>query len=120
VFDPEKMATYRLAREHSRAVHALLADADTRGHSESVAQLRSSTISVPANLLEATGEWRSRKRGHYLRIAKGSLMESWAHVDALVDFGVLSKQESGEVRDLQRQLYALMTTAILRLEDDTP
>jgi hypothetical protein len=58
-FDPEKMAVYRLARQHNRAVHALLEAADTRGFADLVSQLRSSAISIPANLLEAAGEWRS-------------------------------------------------------------
>jgi hypothetical protein len=35
-FDPEKMAVYRLARQHSRAVHALLEGADTRGFADLV------------------------------------------------------------------------------------
>jgi four helix bundle protein len=71
-FDPEKMAAYRLARLHSRAVRDLLERADTRGYGDLAAQLRSSAASIPANLLEAAGEWRDGKRLNYLMIAKGS------------------------------------------------
>ena len=119
-FDAEKMAVYRLAREHTRAVHALLEAADTRGHSGLVRQLRESTASVPANILEAKGEWRPGKQAHYLMIAKGSIMESWAHTDSVVDFGLIEETaaEYHRVRDTQRQIVALLVTMIRRLEAD--
>ena len=115
-FDPEKMAVYRLARQHNRAVHALLETANTRGFAELVGQLRSSSISIPANLLEAAGEWRPGKRLHYLMIAKGSTWESWAHIDSMVDFGLVRKSAIGEVRALQGQITALLITTIRNLE----
>jgi four helix bundle protein len=115
-FDPERMAVYRLARQHSRAVHALLETADRHGFSDLVNQLRRSTASIPANVLESAGEWRTRKRLHYLMIAKGSTWESWAHTDSLVDFGVVRKTAIVEVRDAQNQITALLITTIRRLE----
>jgi four helix bundle protein len=72
LFDPEKMAVYRLARQHNRAVNDLLKTANTRGFGDLVTQLRRSSTSIPANLLEAAGEWRNGKRLNYLMIAKGS------------------------------------------------
>jgi four helix bundle protein len=106
-FDPEKMAVYRLARAHSRAVQALIKSADTRGFSDLVNQLRSSTASIPANVLEASGEWRPGKRLNYLMIAKGSTWECWAHTDTMVDFGLVTPKAIGDVRDAQRQISAL-------------
>ena len=110
------MAAYRLAREHNRAVSALIAMADTRGFADLVAQLRRSCVSIPANLLEATGEWRLGKRLHYLMIAKGSTWESWAHTDSMVDFGLVPPDAIAEVRALQGQITALLITTIRRLE----
>ena len=118
-FDPDKMAAYRLARRHSRAVRVLLDGADTRGFADLVAQLRASAASIPANLLEAMGEWRTGKRIHYLLIAKGSTWESWAHTDGLVDFGLASPDAIAEVRDLQRQITAVLITTIRNLEGET-
>jgi four helix bundle protein len=115
-FDPEKMAVYRLARQHNRAVHALITTADTRGFADLVAQLRRSCTSIPANVLEAAGEWRSGKRLHYFMIAKGSTWESWAHTDSMVDFGLVPPKTIAEVRGLQGQITALLITTIRRLE----
>ncbi len=115
-FDPERMAVYRLARRHSRAVYDLLEAADTRGYSDLVSQLRGSAASIPANVLEAAGEWRPGKRLNYLMIAKGSTWESWAHTDTLVDFGVVPKAAIGDVRDAQGQITALLIATIRRLE----
>lgn len=115
-FDPEKMAVYRLARQHSRAVRSLIQRAEARGYADLVSQLRRSAASIPANLLEASGEWRQRKRLHYLMIAKGSTWDSWAHTDSMVDFGLLGADDVAEVRDLQRQITALLITTIRNLE----
>ena len=120
VFDPEKMAMYRLARAHSRAVHILLSRGDTRGFADLVAQLRSSTASIPANILEAAGEWRPGKRLNYFLIAKGSTWESWAHTDTLVDFGLVRPADIQEVRHLQSRITALLITSVRRLERDHP
>ena len=117
-FDPQRLAVYRVAREHSRAVHALLSTADTRGYSDLVSQLRRSTSSIPANVLEAHGEWRPGKRIHYLYIAKGSTWESWAHVDTLVDFGLIAEAEATGIRSLQSEITALLIATIRRLEQE--
>jgi four helix bundle protein len=116
VFDPEKMAVYRLARRHSRAVRELIGAVDGRGYSDLIQQLRSSTVSIPANLLEAAGEWRPGKRLNYLMIAKGSTWECWAHTDSLVDFGLVPAAAIAEVRDIQQQITALLITTIRALE----
>jgi four helix bundle protein len=115
-FDPEKMAVYRLAREHNRAVRRLLRGARTRGFSDLVNQLYRSAASIPANVLEATGEWRPRKRLNYLMIAKGSAWECWAHTDTLVDFGVVPASSITEVRRLQEDISALLISTIRNLE----
>lgn len=118
LFDPEKVALYRLARRHTRAVHGLIQDADTRGHADLINQLRRSAASIPANVLEAMGEWRPGKRLNYLMIAKGSTWECWAHTDAMVDCGLAPATAIADVRDLQRQITALLITSIRNLETD--
>lgn len=67
-------------------------------------------------LLEAMGEWRPGKRLLYMGIAKGSTWECWAHVDTLLDFGLIDLQAAAPVRDKQRQITALLITTIRNLE----
>ena len=81
-----------------------------------VHQYRRSVTSIPANVLEAMGEWRPGKRLHYFSIAKGSMWESWAHTDSFVDFELASPDAITEVRDFQRQMTALLITSIRNLE----
>jgi hypothetical protein len=69
-------------------------------------------------VLEAVGEWRPGKRLHYMMIAKGSAFECWAHTDSLIDFGLVSPAAVAEVRGLQKQIIALLTTTILNAESD--
>jgi four helix bundle protein len=115
-FDPERMAAYRLARQHSRAMDTLLRGARTRGYADLISQLRRATASIPANLLEAAGEWRPKKRLNYLMIAKGSTWECWAHTDTLVDFGLAETTDTANVRSAQHQITALLITTIRNLE----
>ena len=119
-FDPEKMALYRLARMHNRAMHNLIKKAKKRGFSDLINQARRSAASIPANSLESTGEWRAGKRLHYLMIAKGSTWESWAHTDTMVDFEMVEPDDIMEVRDLQNQLTAVLITTIRNLEAEIP
>ncbi len=115
-FDPERLALYRLARRHTRAVQSLIQDANTRGHGDLTNQLRRSAASIPANVLEAMGEWRLGKRLSDLMIAKGSTWECWAHTDSMVDWGLVPEAAIVDVRDLQRQMTALLITSIRNLE----
>lgn len=119
-FEPEKMAVYRLARAHSKAVAGLLERTDMRGFADLAGQLRRCAASIPANVLEAAGEWRHGKRAHYLMIAKGSAWEAWAHTDTLVDFGLVAESDITELRDLQHQITALLITTIRNLEHESP
>lgn len=115
-FDAEKMAVYRVAREHSRAIQRLLRRTKTTGYGDLVNQLRRATASIPANILEAAGEWRPGKRLNYLMIAKGSAWECWAHTDSLVDFGLVPRSGIEEARNFQHQITALLITSVRRLE----
>lgn len=115
-FDPERLALYRLARRHTRAVQMLIEDANTRGHGELANQLRRAAASIPANILEAMGEWRLGKRLSCLMIAKGSIWECWAHTDSMVDWGLVPETAIADVRNLQRQMTALLITSIRKLE----
>jgi four helix bundle protein len=115
-FDPERIAVYRLARQHNRALRVLLAGIGRRGFSDLIGQLRSSAVSIPANVLEGIGEWRPGKRLNYMMIAKGSTYECWAHTDSLVDFGLVSPADIAEARDLQGQIAALLTATVHNLE----
>jgi four helix bundle protein len=115
-FDPERMAVYRLARQHSRAISGLLETIGRSGFATLVNQLRRSTSSIPANVLEGFGEWGYAKRLDYLRIAKASALESWAHVDSLIDFGLIDAPQIAQARHLQAQIVALLVTTIRNLE----
>ncbi|MDX1674778.1 MAG: four helix bundle protein [Longimicrobiales bacterium] len=111
-FDPEQLPAYRLARRHTRAVRALLEKADTRGYSDLVNQIRRSAASITGNIREGYGEESPGRKAQYYGFAKGSVAETWGHVDNLVDFGCIEAADTGEVRNLQNQLIALLWSMI--------
>jgi len=116
-YDPERLPAYRLAREHTRAIKALLDKADTRGFSDLVNQIRRSTASIPGNIKEGFGEESPGQKAHYYGIAKGSVSETWGHIDTLVDFGCVPETELAEARDLENQLIAVLWSMIKTQRD---
>lgn len=121
-YDPERLAVYRLARRHTRAICEMLGEADTRGFAFEVSQTRRSTASITSNVKEGYGEESLARKLHYYAYAKASVSETWAHVDNLVDFGCISEDAITEIRDIQNQVMALLVTMIRnlrsRLESD--
>ncbi len=116
-YDPERLPAYRLAREHTRAIRALLEKADTRGFSDLVNQIRRSMASIPGNIKEGFGEESPGQKAHYYGIAKGSVSETWGHIDTLVDFGCVWAEEITKPRDLENQLIAVLWSMIKTQRD---
>ena len=117
VYDPERLAVYRLARRHTRAVRRLLAGARTRGYAALVGQTRRSTASITGNIKEGFGEDTPGRKLQYYGYAKASVSETWGHIDNLVDFGCVAESAIAEVRDLQNQMMALLVTMIRNLRE---
>lgn len=115
-YDPERLAVYRLARRHTRAVGDLLRRVDMRGHADVGDDLRRTAKSATANIKEGYGEHRPGKKINYYQIAKGSVTEAWGHLDSLVDFRLAWPGDIEEIRDLQNQIIALLVTLIRNLE----
>ena len=116
-FDPERLAVYRLAREHTRAVRDLIAAARTRGFSDLVDQLRRSAASITANVQEGYQEESPREKAHCYAIAKRSAAEAWGHADTMVDFELVEDARVHAVHDLQNQILALLAVMIRNLRD---
>ena len=119
-YDPERLAVYRLARRHTRAIGDLLRKANTHGHGDLVDDLRRTAKSVTANIKEGYGEHRPAKKINFYQIAKASITAAWGHLDSLVDFQLVPESEIVEIRDLQNQIIALLITMIRNLERRLP
>jgi four helix bundle protein len=111
-YEPERLGVYRLAREHTRLTVALLSGARTRGYAALVDELRRCAISIPANVKEGYGDHRPKRKAHFYYLAKASVTEAWAHVDTLVDLGLVRPADIEEIRGVQRQIVALLVTMI--------
>jgi four helix bundle protein len=118
-YEPERLAAYRLAREHTRLAAELLRAAETRGYAALVDELRRCAISIPANVKEGYGDHRPKRKAHFYYLAKASVTEAWAHVDTLVDLGLVSPGDIHAIRDAQRQLVAVLVTMIRTQEART-
>ena len=72
--------------------HGLLARLP-KGHAELADQLRRSAQSVPQNIAEGAGRVTQADKARHYTIARGSAMESAAHLDVLKVGGTMDEQQ---------------------------
>jgi four helix bundle protein len=86
--DFTKLRVWQLSHEFAVETARVLRSA-RRGHSATVAQLRESTASIPANISEGAGQSTQPKFANFLTIAIGSTTESHNHLLYLRDTGAI-------------------------------
>ena len=96
----------RLAREIYRASAAFL-DAGRFGLTS---QIRRCAISVPSNIAEGAGRGTRKEYAHYLRIARGSLMEMDTQLWIARDLGFI--EETSELHASIQRVAAMLSALI--------
>jgi four helix bundle protein len=111
-FDHERLDVYRVATEAlARAAAA------TRGVPAEDRFLRNQLLraltSVCFNLAEGSGEFSPGDKVRFFRIARRSVSESAAIMDALRLLGYLQADRAGELKQLLGRVSAMLTRLIL-------
>jgi len=83
-----------------------------RGHAELVDQLRRSSQSIPQNIAEGVGKTSKADKAKYFAIARGSAMESVAHLDVLKIDDLIDHARYEEGAALLERLVAMLTKMI--------
>lgn len=76
----EDLVVWRLAFALSETVDRMVQTPRARRQSDLCAQIHRSADSVAANLAEGFGRYRPRENARFVRIAKGSLIETQTHL----------------------------------------
>ncbi|MGE3172877.1 MAG: four helix bundle protein [Planctomycetota bacterium] len=85
--DHERLDVYRLALEFAHEAEQLCRGVP-RGHTALADQLRRASTSICLNIAEGAGEYRSREKARFYRMARRSATECAAILDLLDVFGI--------------------------------
>jgi four helix bundle protein len=85
-----------------------LADRCPTQHKELADQLRRAALSIPLNIAEGNGKTGKDGRRYY-QIARGSVMECGAIVDAATIFGLVTAEEQKDAAQLLDEMVAMLT-----------
>jgi four helix bundle protein len=80
-----------------------------RGHAELASQLRGSAQSIVANIAEGAGRRTRADANQLYFIARGSAMESVAHLDVMLVMGLVDAERHARGVELLRGIVAMLT-----------
>jgi four helix bundle protein len=80
-----------------------------RGHADLIDQLRRSSQSIPQNIAEGVGKVSRADKTKYLGIARGSAMESAAHLDVMHVDELLAPELYARGLELLERIIAMLT-----------
>ena len=83
-----------------------------RGHSDLIDQLRRSAQSIPQNIAEGAGKSSRADKAKYYCIARGSAMESAAHLDVMRVEELIDDEHYARGIELIERLVAMLTKLI--------
>jgi four helix bundle protein len=83
-----------------------------RGHGDLVDQLRRSAQSIPQNIAEGAGKSTPADKAKYYAIARGSAMESAAHLDVMKIDELIDGAQYAEGTELLERVVAMLTRMI--------
>jgi four helix bundle protein len=77
-----------------------------------VDQLRRSAQSIPQNIAEGAGKMTRIDKAKYYTIARGSAMESAAHLDVMTAEELIDKEHYAQGVELLERVVAMLTKMI--------
>jgi four helix bundle protein len=115
----QKLDVYKRSIEFLAFVHRLLAQVP-RGNGDLVDQLHRSAQSTPQNIAEGAGRMSRLDKARHYTIARGSAMESAAHLDVMKIDGLVNDDQYWQGIDLLERVVAMLTKLIDPRERDRP
>ena len=114
----EELHVWQLASElRDRLVTAVLHSA-AAGDLDLKEQISRAARSTAANIAEGFGHFERRQFARYLRIARGSAMETKNYIHECKRF--LTPQDAADLLELSRRTLAALAALIRYLESDKP
>lgn len=107
-FPHERLDVYKVAREFSREASGIVADLP-RGSSDLGDQLQRAATSIVLNIAEGAGEFSSKEKARFYRIASRSAAECAAALDLAKDLYGLDPARAQRTKALLQRAGAMLT-----------
>ena len=114
-FDHEKMEVYARALDFVGSANTLR-DALVSGRSGLADQFDRAAISIALNIAEGAGEFASREKARFYRIARRSATECAAILDILRKLELASEPEVASAREEVRIIVAMLVSLAKSIE----
>jgi four helix bundle protein len=112
-FDHERLDVYRAAIEFVAAANSV-AEKLPRGRSYLVDQLQRAAASIPLNIAEGAGEYSSKEKARFYRIARRSATECAAILDVCESLELVKPKELANPRELLMRIVAMLVGLVKR------
>ena len=106
-FDHEKLDVYRAAIEFVVLANSI-AEKLPRGRSHLVDQLQRAATSIPLNIAEGAGEYSSKEKARFYRMARRSATECAAILDVCETLNLVEAKEVMDARGLLMRIVAML------------
>ncbi len=106
-FDHQKLDVYRAAIEFVAAADSVVEDLP-RGRSYVADQLLRAATSIPLNIAEGAGEYSSKEKARFYRIARRSATECAAILDVCETLELVEPKELAGPRELLMRIVSML------------
>ena len=110
-FNFEKLDVYHQIREYNKQVYVLVNKFPSFEQFALCSQIRRAVVSIASNVAEGVSRDSQKEKVHFISIAYGSLMETFAQLQLATDFGYINQEDLDNLRpavfSIMRKLYAL-------------
>lgn len=113
MFDFEKLTVYQKAKQFRLETKKLLISCQTDIYT--IRQLQRASLSVPINIAESAGRYTNLDKRKFYIIARGSLYESVALLELLVDEGAVDKEKFASLSELATEISKMLWKLIKQL-----
>lgn len=107
-FDHEKLDVYRAAIEFVVLINSIIENLP-RGRAYLADQLQRAGASIPLNIAEGAGEYSSKEKIRFYRMAKRSATECAAILDIFQRLQIITEPYDWKGRELLTRIVAMLT-----------
>jgi len=112
-FDHERLDVYQAAVDFVVVANGIV-EHFPRGRAYLADQLQRAAVSIPLNIAEGAGEFSSKDKARFYRMALRSATECAAIIDVAHRLGLIEREQSDESRELLARVVAMLTRMVQR------
>ena len=110
-FDHQRLDVYKAALTFAVSAHKL-SDELPKNRKHLADQLRRASASTVLNIAEGAGEWESKEKARFYRIARRSATECAAAIDILLELGTVERAATGDSLGVLYRIVCMLVKMI--------